>query len=406
MKQQSDTGSDGDELDFMKYRKYCDAFCEKSIPNTNNNRYSDANKVDEMQMTLKPYPNGWNETNSARVTSESAESPVYSNFFDMKNGLASKIMSPITSNTAASAAVVAAAPATVAVSTSSAFTSNDSLTHHEYYYLNSKPKFSGSTLATATQAKKPRLLDSRYELGEFHESTDSDGTTNQTDKLALQSEKSETVYENMHTRGGGGGEYQSNRSVQQAPTFAQSSAFHPPSFADNINKKSNSLYGSMSHMSSSYQYVDSCGDGSGGVGSGGGYATTATYTALDVNNSSNTVLSNSSPPEREQRSFAKVFAKDDDLNAHDYKEYTTLQPAGIGSKAASVIQDVARDGGAGSAVVINSSNSMSNSNVAQNTITTPSTTATNERTNFLLERPMAAFSPTNTTNKGKKKNYL
>lgn len=395
MKQQSHTGSDGDELDFMKYRKYCDAIFDKTIETNNNNRYSAAtyrdsepNKIDEMQMTLKTYPSGWSEVNSARITSELAESPVYPNLFDVKNGLPSKLMSPIaTTNIGAAAAATDTA--------SPAFTSHDSLTHREYYYSNTKPKFSG----TSTPPKKPRLHDSRYQLGDFHASTDSESAANQTDKLTHQSDKSGTVYENAHT---GGGEYQSNRSVQQT-SFGQSSAFHPPLFADNSSKKSNSSFGSMSHMSSSsssYQYVDP----GGGGGGGGGYPTT--YTTLDMNNSSSSVSSNNSPTEREQRTFGKVFAKDDDMNAHDYKEYTTLQPAGIGSKAASVIQDVARDGGAttGSTVVMNSnSNTMNNSNV-QSAMTTPTTTpksaATNERS-FLLERPMAAYSPTNTTHKGK-----
>lgn len=390
MKQQSNTESDDNELDFMKYRKYCDEFFEKSIAsnNSNNNRYGVTNvnrdsKIDEMQMTLKTYPNGWSEANNTQITSELAESPVYPNLFDIKNGSGSKVMSPITTSSAAAAAA------------SPSFTSNDSLAHRDYYYLNAKPKLCGTT----TQAKKPRLNDSRYQVGDFQESAD-DGS-NQTDKLTLQSEKSETVYENTHT----GGEYQSNRSVHQ-PAFAQNSAFHPPLFTDNTSKKSNSSFGSMSHTSS-YQYVDP---------GGGGYSTT--YTTLDMNNSSSSISSNNSPPEREQRSFGKVFAKDDDMNAHDYKEYTTLQPAGIGSKAASVIQDVTREGGAGSSVVVmnnnnnntsttTNNNSMSNVNV-QNTITTATTAATsvaaiaatNERT-FLLERPMAAFSPANTSNKGK-----
>lgn len=401
MKQQSNSEGGGDESDFMKYRKYCDEFFEKSITNNNNNnrygvtnshcyvnRDSETNKIDEMQMTLKTYPSGWSEpNNTTRITSELAESPVYSNLYDIKNDSESKVMSPITTSTVASPA----------------FTSNDSLAHREYYYLNAKPKSSGAI----PPAKKPRLNDSRYQVDDFRNSTDGGGGGgNQTDKLTLQSEKSETVYESTHT----GGEYQSNRGVHQT-AFSQSSAFHPPLFIDSSGKKSNPSFGSMSHTSS-YQYVDQGGSSGGGVGSS---EYPATYTTLDMNNSSSSISSNNSPPEREQRSFGKVFAKDDEMNAHDYKEYTTLQPAGIGSKAASVIQDVTREGGAGggSVVVIGnnnnsgSSNSMSNANV-QHTITTATTAstsvppveATNERT-FLLERPMAAFSPANTSNKGK-----
>lgn len=405
MKQQSNTEGDGDESDFMKYRKYCDEFFEKSITNNNNNRYganannhcyvnreSEPNKIDEMQMTLLPselkksgvYASGWSESNNARITSELAESPVYSNLCDIKNDSNSKVMSPITTSTVASPA----------------FTSNDSFAQREYYYLNAKPKMSGSM----GPAKKPRFNDSRYQVDDFRNSTDGGSGGNQTDKLTLQSEKSETVYEGAHT----GGEYQSNRSVHQT-AFSQSSAFHPPLYNDSSGKKSNSSFGSMSHTST-YPYVDQ-----GGGGGGGASEYSTTYTTLDMNNSSSSISSNNSPPEREQRSFGKVFAKDDEMNAHDYKEYTTLQPAGIGSKAASVIQDVTREGGGagGSVVTIGnnntstSTNSMANANV-QNTITTTTTAstsvppveATNERT-FLLERPMAAFSPANTSNKGK-----
>lgn len=239
--------------------------------------------------------------------------------------------------------------------TTTPYNSNDLVSNRDYYYLNGKPK-------SGVQSKKPRLGEGKFDFNEL--------VGDPTDKLSHSSDKSE--YETNSA----GGEY---RSVQ---SFSQNSAFHPPSSSMFDNKKSNS-FGSMSH--SAYHYTDSS-----------GYST---YSSLDMNASSN------SSPERERPFGSKPFTKDDDMSAADYKEYTTLQPAGVGSKAASVIQDVvAREGGVASVVVMNS---MSNANV-QNTTLTATTTATaavgavvtNEhRAGTFLERPMAAFSP-GSTNKG------
>lgn len=356
MKQQSNAGSEGDELDFVKYRKrtHCDETDELSnfvqkkrfqnqnrfgVTNGQCEEYQDGETIiRETQAALKSLSGSWSETNSP-IRKETEESSVFPNLFDDRNG--HKIMSPITTT---------------------AFNSNSSSAYRESYYLNGKPKL-------CTQSKRPRLNDSKYQSSEFNEIV-GDGT-NQTDKLTLQSDKSETIYENTSTTS----EYQSNRSVPTTTaTFSQSSAFHPPSFD---SKKSNP-FGSMSH--SAYHYTDSS-----------GYST---YSSLDLNASTN------GSPERE-RTFGKAFSKDDDMNATDYKEYTTLQPAGVGSKAASVIQDVSRDGGGVPSVVV--MNSMSNAN-AQNTTTTTiagaaaAAAASNERA--FLERPIAAFSP-GSTNKGK-----
>ncbi|XP_055303687.1 uncharacterized protein LOC129569161 isoform X2 [Sitodiplosis mosellana] len=233
--------------------------------------------------------------------------------------------------------------------TTTPYSSNDSLSNRDYYCLNGKPK-------SVAHSKKPRLSEGKFD---FSELVGGDPI----DKLQSTSDKGE--YENS-------GEY---RSVQ---TYSQNSAFHPPSSSSSSSmfesKKSNS-FGSMSH--SAYHYAESS-----------GYST---YSSLDMNASSN------SSPERE-RPFGKPFAKDDDMSAADYKEYTTLQPAGIGSKAASVIQDVSREGGVASVVVMNS---MSNASVQNTTSTTTITTAaataaaavSNEHRAGFLERPMAAFSP-------------
>lgn len=226
--------------------------------------------------------------------------------------------------------------------TTTAYNSNDSLSSRDYYYSNDKPK-------SSMQLKKPRPDDGKYDFNEFVGGDNG----HQMDKLSLQINKSE---------------YENNSEYRCAQSFSQNSAFHPPSLYE--AKKSNS-FGSMPH--SAYHHPDSS-----------GYST---YSSLDRNVSAN------SSPERDPPPFGKTLSKDDDMNATaDYKEYTTLQPAGVGSKAASVIQDVAREGGAVSVVVMNS---MSNASV-QNTITTVAST---DRTTF-LERPIAAFSPAS-SNKGK-----
>lgn len=232
-----------------------------------------------------------------------------------------------------------------------AYNSSDSLSQRDYYYVNGKPK-------SSSQSKKPRLNDTKYQSPDFNELVGDN--TNQTDKPTLQSDKSD---------------YETNSEYRSVQSFSQSSAFHPPSLFD--SKKSNS-FGSMSH--SAYHYADSS-----------GYST---YSSLDMNASSN------SSPERE-RPFGKAFAKDDDMSAADYKEYTTLQPAGIGSKAASVIQDVARESGSGGGVAsVVVMNSMSNASAQNTTSTTTAAAAaaSNERATY-LERPMAAFSP-GSSNKG------
>ncbi|XP_031627868.1 sericin 1-like isoform X2 [Contarinia nasturtii] len=359
MKEQSNAGSRDDELDYVKchkriYRDEIDkSICvqKKRIQNYTinrfgvcNGRYADGEQDDETliretQAALKSLSGNWNEKNHSQNTEENS---VFQNLFDEKADM--KTMSPIT--------------------TTAAYNANESMANHrDYYYLNGKPKSSG-----LQQSKKPRLNDGKYD---FHELVVGNTTaavaaaavTNQTDKLTLHSDKSE--YENNSS------EY---RSVQ---SFSQNSAFHPPSMFD--SKKSNS-FGSMSH--SAYPYADSS-----------GYST---YSSLDMNASSN------SSTERE-RPFGKTFSKDDDMSTvTDYKEYTTLQPVAAGSKAASVIQDVTRDGGGVSSVVV--MNSMSNASVQSTTTSTTVTVATaasNDRTAF-LERPMTAFSPGSSNKEGAK----
>lgn len=187
---------------------------------------------------------------------------------------------------------------------------------------NGKPK-------SVIQSKKPRPNEEKFQSHDFNELVDDGTNVHQHNNKMSKSEKSDSVTYEMN----------SDYRMPSIPFSVQNSAFRPPLF-DGI-KKSNSF---ASMPLSTYQYTDP----------NGGY-------------------------------YEKPFAKDDEMNVHDSKEYTTLQPAGIGSKAASVIQDIARDGVTSVSVVSNST--------ARNPTSTHSNT---ERT--FIERP--AFSP-GSTNKGK-----
>lgn len=352
MKEQSNAGIRDNDFDYMRYREQNAHHDSIGVPKKqfqSNNQFNlgygrtiaenqcNETLILETQAALKSLSGSWSGDNTSIRPNNIEESSVFRNLFDEKS--VSKRMSPITT--------------TAFNANESSTSTTTSSSQRDLYYLNGKPK-SGS------QSKKPRLSEDKFQSPDFNELVaGSNASTNQTDKLTLHgSDKSDSVYENNS-------EYQTHRAIQP---FSQSSAFHPPMFDA---KKSNS-FGSMSH--SAYNYTDSS-----------GYST---YSSMDINASSN-----SSPEQREQRPFGKTFTKDDDINAADYKEYTTLQPAGVGSKAASVIQDVTREGVA-SVVVMNSMTN--NSTSASNT--TPTAPTSNERAFF--ERPMAAFSP-GSNNRGK-----
>lgn len=359
MKQQSNAGSRDDDFDYMKYRKRSIYRDETNVDKTfyvqkkrvqNNNRFSLTGNSDDQDDEILI-----RETQAALKSLSGNWSETNSSH---------KIDTAPDSSVYPNFFDEKNGTKIMSPITTTAFNSNDTLSHRDYYCLNGKPK-------SSSQSKKPRLNESKYQSTDFNELVGGGGgnASENTDKLTLQSDKSE---------------YEQNSEYRSVQSFSQSSAFHPPSASLYDTKKSNS-YGSMSH--SAYHYTDSS-----------GYST---YSSLDMNASTN------SSPERE-RPFGKSFTKDDDMNATDYKEYTTLQPAGVGSKAASVIQDVAREGsvgrssgggggsGGGGIASVVVMNSMSNASV-QNTTST-AIAASNERAAF-LERPMAAFSPAS-SNKG------
>lgn len=196
---------------------------------------------------------------------------------------------------------------------------------HHYSHMNGRP-------ISVIQSKKLRPNEEKFQSHDFNELVD-DGTDDDHHQHNNKMSKSEKISDSVT--------YEMNSDYRMPSTSfsVQSSAFRPP--LSDGNKKSNSF---ASMPLSAYQYTDP----------NGGY-------------------------------YEKPFAKEDEMNAHDSKEYTTLQPAGIGSKAATVIQDIARDGVASVSVVSNST--------AQN----PTSTHSNAERTF-IERP--AFSP-GSTNKGK-----
>lgn len=117
--------------------------------------------------------------------------------------------------------------------------------------------------------------------------------------------------------------------------------------------------------------------------------------------------------ERDKQHFDKAYGKDDEINVNDSKEYTTLQPAKMGSKAESVIQEVARDGFAMANAVSNSTATNLNATQPLSTMASvPSGAgagATNERTFYetsttgtatVAAPATATFSP-GIANKGK-----
>lgn len=110
--------------------------------------------------------------------------------------------------------------------------------------------------------------------------------------------------------------------------YSQGSAFRPP--VD--NKRSINL--PMPSMANSYMSADGVGAGIGSAG-GGGY--------MSYNTDITSIL-----PDNDHGKVKKTIVKDEELakpvDSPDSKQYTILQPAGVGSKAASVMQDIAREG--------------------------------------------------------------
>lgn len=139
-------------------------------------------------------------------------------------------------------------------------------------------------------------------------------------------------------------------------------------------------------------------------------ATTMPYTAYHFNDTSGYSnyshdITPTTSAERDKQQFDKAFGKDDDgtANANDSKEYTTLQPAKIGSKADTVIQEVVARDGFAMANTVNNTNDTT-MNVTPATMPTAGSVAvgsgSEQRTFYEASTTLAAFSP-GSTNKGK-----
>lgn len=240
--------------------------------------------------------------------------------------------------------------------------------------------YAGTYDASATRIKshkKYRPNEPKYPTHDFHDFVDD--CSNGCDKTAPYGMKEQKcdVYEQM-------ADYRMSATVSSNAQNL-SSAFRPPF---NEGKRGNAFAAPTTMPYSAYHFGDT-----------GGYANyshdMATTAAPTTTNTTTTATATT---ERDKPHFDKSYAatKDDDLHVSDPKEYTTLQPAKMGSKADSVIQEVvARDGfamggGAGEAAGMSATPQ-------------PTTMAPGDRAAFYEASgtaTLAAFSP-GSTNKGK-----
>lgn len=195
-------------------------------------------------------------------------------------------------------------------------------------------------------ASKPGLKDVKYESYDFDEIIANNGVDDGNSKEIKGDSKQEPNSNNTL--------YQTNQAT--ALFSQQNSAFRPPSYDNKKGPFVSTIPYSTYHFNTE---------------SSGGY-------------SSYPVEMNSSANAERELAFQKPFGKEnEDANVCDSKQYTTLQPAGVGSKAASVMQEIAREG-----VVSVSAVSSANNSDAQNS------------SSVSVGRPLAAFSP-GSSNKGK-----
>lgn len=232
--------------------------------------------------------------------------------------------------------------------------------------------YAGSYDTSATRIKshkKYRPNEPKYPTHDFNDFVDSNGC-DKTASYAMKEQKCD-AYEQM-------ADYRMSATVSSNAQNS-SSAFRPPF---NDGKRGNTFAAPTTMPYAAYHFGDT-----------GGYANYSHDMATTA-----AATTTAATTERDKPHFDKPYAptKDDDLHVSDPKEYTTLQPAKVGSKADSVIQEVvARDGfamagGAGEATGMSANPQ-------------PTTMASGDRAAF-YEAPgtatLAAFSP-GSTNKGK-----
>lgn len=224
----------------------------------------------------------------------------------------------------------------------------DSLATEMFHSTKTTP----SMYAIESKSKSSQMKDVKYESYDFDELA----CNNDVDDV-----NKETKFDNKKSSSLNGAASQTN---QMTTLFSpQNSAFRPPSF----DNKKNPFIPTMPPYSTYHYNADA----------NSGYSSYP----MEVNSSMTNLA------EREF-AFQKAAGKEEDEPNPlcDSKQYTTLQPAGVGSKAASVMQEIVREG-------VISVSAVSNSNNHNN-----SSTASNVR--ISADRPIAVFSP-GSSNKGK-----
>jgi hypothetical protein len=157
------------------------------------------------------------------------------------------------------------------------------------------------------------------------------------------------------------------KSLKRKSPFSQQSAFKPISVDCKKGSFSNySAYGSQPHAASNYQ------------------------SSANFYNHQQQQAASAAPLKDE--SFSKS------MDSPDSKQYTILQPAGIGSRAASVMKDIAREG----VVSVSAVSSTSSPGLDQNKVTSTTTTTTaNGIANNLCEKLFdSKYSPQFSPGKG------
>lgn len=280
--------------------------------------------IRETQAALKSLSGSWpDDRTSMYKSNESDENPSFQNLFDEKCN--HRKMSPTIST--------AAAPHPyVNYGTENNNHSNGDALRDGFPFREYNGKFK-PTVQKVMQQTKYRSMDATrnvYQTHDFNELVD-DSSNDQTQQIEMATVqpigmlKEEIGYnqngirkipENIY---GGATMYTTNRMM---PNFAQNSAFRPLS----DNKRASSV-------ASGYQQppIDSV-----------NFMNYAPSTDLSSSGMCSTA---------DKGKYGKVIGNKDDettnaksLDSPDSKQYTTLQPAGVDSKAASVMQDIAREG--------------------------------------------------------------
>lgn len=323
----------------------------------------DETLIRETQAALKSLSGSWPEDRSLTYKiNETDENPSFQNLFEEKNGNGRK-MSPTISTTTTAAAAAAAVVFSNQNANDAGEVYRDGYSFREY---NGKFK---PTVQKCMQQSKYRCIESNknmYQSHDFNELVDdssneppldistpnamsNNSNHNQKDDASFGQNNLRKLSDSIYGNNG----YQPHRMLVP---FSQSSAFKPP--GDNKRNASVAL------PLVGYHHTDA-----------GNY----TNYSSDIS----TALCNNVDKEK---IYSKLNAKDEDgvksIDSPDSKHYTTLQPAGVGSKAASVMQDIAREGVL-SVAAVSSTSSPGLNNV--------SSTSTVDK--ILYDRPVQPFSP-------------